>query len=80
MDNKIKALIGVGASVAANCQPCLTFHIEKATESGADDKEVTMAIEVAKSVRAGAANSMDTFAETATGKAGSSSTCSGCRC
>jgi AhpD family alkylhydroperoxidase len=80
MDDRVKALISVGASVASNCQPCLTYHIGRAKESGADEKDVAIAIEVAKAVRAGAANSMDKFAETAAGGAGSSPECSRCAC
>ena len=30
MDEKVKELIAVGASVGAHCQPCLTYHVVKA--------------------------------------------------
>lgn len=62
MDNRIKELIAVGASVTANCQPCLEYHVNKALESGADKQEITAAIEVAKMVRKGATSKMDKFA------------------
>jgi AhpD family alkylhydroperoxidase len=62
MEHKMKALIAVGASVAANCQPCLNYHVRKAKEAGADEHEIAMAIEVAKAVRKGAAAKMDEFA------------------
>jgi len=62
MDNRIKELIAVGASVTANCQPCLQYHVSKAMESGADEQEITTAIEVAKMVRKGAISKMDKFA------------------
>lgn len=64
MDNRIKELIAIGASVTANCQPCLQYHVSKAKEVGADEREITTAIEVAKTVRKGALNKMDNFAAT----------------
>ena len=62
LDTRIKELIAVGASVTANCQPCLQYHVSKARESGADDEEIDIAIAVAKTVRKGAAAKMDDFA------------------
>jgi AhpD family alkylhydroperoxidase len=63
LDTRIKELIAVGASVTANCQPCLQYHVSKAQESGADDEEIEIAVAVAKAVRKGAAAKMDDFAE-----------------
>jgi AhpD family alkylhydroperoxidase len=63
LDTRIKELIAVGASVTANCQPCLQYHVSKAREAGADDEEIAVAIAVAKTVRKGAAAKMDNFAE-----------------
>lgn len=62
LDNRIAELIAVGASVAANCQPCLEYHVGKASESGADRQEIADAIEISKMVRKGAASKMDKFA------------------
>ena len=62
LDTRIKELIAVGASVTANCQPCLQFHVLKAREAGADDEEISVAVVVAKAVRKGAAAKMDDFA------------------
>jgi AhpD family alkylhydroperoxidase len=62
LDTRIKELISVGASVTANCQPCLQYHVSKARESGAEDEEIAVAIAVAKAVRKGAAAKMDDFA------------------
>lgn len=61
LDDRIKALIAVGASIAANCQPCLQSTSKMALESGADEREIAEAIEVGKRVRAGAASKMDKF-------------------
>ena len=62
MDNRIKELIAIGASITANCQPCLEHHVAKARENGAEDEEVKQAIAVGKIVRKGAAGKMDRYA------------------
>ncbi len=62
MDEKIRELIAVGASITANCQPCLKYHTDKALESGAGPEEVAEAVEMGKRVRKGAAAKMDGFA------------------
>jgi len=82
LDTRIKELIAVGASVAANCQPCLQYHVAKARESGADEEEIAVAIAVAKAVRKGAAAKMDDFAA-GIGAAPASAECGanqGCGC
>jgi AhpD family alkylhydroperoxidase len=61
LDNRIKALIAVGSSVTANCQPCLQSAALMALESGANNQEIAEAIQVGKRVRAGAASRMDNF-------------------
>ncbi|NPU84646.1 MAG: carboxymuconolactone decarboxylase family protein [Syntrophaceae bacterium] len=62
MNERIKKLIAVGASVGANCHPCLEFHVVKALEMGIDREEIEAAVEVGKVVRRGAAGSMDKLA------------------
>jgi len=82
MDTKTKMLIAVGASVTANCQPCLQYHVSKARESGAEDEQIAVAIAVAKAVRKGAASKMDAFAA-GMGGAAETAECSvgqGCGC
>jgi AhpD family alkylhydroperoxidase len=61
LDKRTKALIAVGASVAANCQPCLQSTLKLAMENGSDPAEIEEAIEVGKRVRIGAASKMDKF-------------------
>lgn len=61
LDNWTKELIAVGASIGANCQPCLSYHISKAKENGADEQEIGAAIAVAKMVRKGATAKMDQY-------------------
>jgi len=64
MDDVMKKLIAVGASVGANCHPCLTYNVGKALESGIDHDAIMEAVDVGKAVRKGAASSMDKLALT----------------
>ena len=61
MDVRTKELIAIGASITANCKPCLEYHVAKAKENGATDQEVAEAVAVGKMVRKGAASKMDQF-------------------
>lgn len=61
LDEKTMRLIAVGASITANCQPCLQISVTKALEEGISEQEITGAIEVGKIVRQGAASKMDQF-------------------
>ena len=62
LDERTLRLIAVGASITANCQPCLQINVAKALERGADEQEIADAIQVGKMVRQGAASKMDKFA------------------
>ena len=62
LDERILRLIAIGASITANCQPCLQTNVAKALECGANEQEITEAIEVGKRVRKGATAKMDEFA------------------
>ncbi len=62
LEGKVKSLICVGASVTANCQPCLKLHADAARENGATDAEVREAIALGKAVRKGSAAKMDEYA------------------
>jgi len=59
MDDKIKELIAIGASITANCQPCIKYHVSKARENGASEQEIKDAIATGKMVRKGATSMMD---------------------
>lgn len=61
MDIRTEELIAIGASVTANCQPCLSYHVSKAKENGATEAEISEAIAVGKMVRKGAQAKMDKF-------------------
>ena len=59
MDAKTAELIAVGASVSANCHPCVRFHVRKARDMQIDEADIRRAIEVGQMVRKGAAGQMD---------------------
>ena len=63
IDEKIKELIAVGASISANCSPCTKYHITKARDMKIDADEIQQAIDVGKMVRKGAAGKMDELLE-----------------
>jgi len=68
MEDKVKLLIAVGASVTANCQPCLNTAVTQAEASGVQKKEIIEAIAIGRVVRKGATGKMDKLAATLTGK------------
>lgn len=63
MDDQVKELIAIGASVACNCHPCITFHAEKARKMNIKSELIQQAIEVGRMVRKGAASQMDELLE-----------------
>lgn len=63
MDTKIKGLIALGASVSANCHPCVKYHYSKAKNMNISDEKIKEAIEVGRTVRRGAAGQMDKLIE-----------------
>lgn len=66
LDEKTKKLIAIGASVTANCRPCLETHAAQAQSMGIPPAEIEIAIKVGQSVRSGAAKRMDEFIESIT--------------
>lgn len=61
MDERTKELIAIGASVGAHCQPCLTWHVQKAQELGISDEEIKAAIEMGHMVEKGSMSAMRKF-------------------
>lgn len=59
LDERTRELVAVGASVTANCGPCLEYHTRKAREAGADGAELAQAVDVGRLVRKGAAGKLD---------------------
>lgn len=62
LDDRTARLIAVGASITANCQPCLDMNVGRALKAGASPQDIADAIEVGKMVRHGAARTMDRLA------------------
>jgi len=63
LDANIKEFIAIGASVSANCQPCIKYHVAQAREMKINEAEIQQAIDVGKMVRKGAAGQMDELLE-----------------
>jgi len=59
LNEDIKELIAIGASVSANCHPCVKYHVSKARQMKIDETGIQQALEVGKMVRKGAAGQMD---------------------
>ena len=68
MENKVKLLIAVGASMTANCQPCLKTAVNEAQTAGLGDKEILEAVQIGRLVRRGAMGKTDELATKLTGK------------
>ncbi len=68
MEDKIKMLIAVGASVTANCQPCLQTAVSEAKKMGIGEREIREAMAIARVVRKGATGKMDGFCGDLIGK------------
>lgn len=48
-----KELIALGISSFHNCEPCMAWHVKEALKSGATDKQVVAAVEVASEMGGG---------------------------
>lgn len=48
---QVRELIGIGASIAGNCLPCLRYHFVEAVKVGCSLEEINEAIELAKMVK-----------------------------
>lgn len=46
-----RELVAIGASVASNCIPCVTYHVAKARKLGMSDARIMEAVELADKVR-----------------------------
>ena len=63
LDEKTKELIAVGASITANCHPCVKYHVGKAREMEIAEEDILQAMDVGKTVRKGAAGQIDELLE-----------------
>ena len=63
LPTKQKNLIGVGAAIAAGCQPCTSAFVAGARDAGACERGVRLALEVGLRGRAAAVAAMTSFAD-----------------
>jgi AhpD family alkylhydroperoxidase len=47
----VAELVAIGASIAANCEPCLRFHVNEAEKLGVTKEDVSRAIAMATKVK-----------------------------
>lgn len=47
----VKELVAIGAAIAANCEPCLRYHVRAARELGVSSSDIASAIEIAAKVK-----------------------------
>ncbi|MBD3255508.1 MAG: carboxymuconolactone decarboxylase family protein [Candidatus Lokiarchaeota archaeon] len=62
LEKKNKELIALGISIVINCESCMEWHTKEALRSGASDKDVIEAIEVAIEMGGGPATVASRFA------------------
>ena len=55
-------LVNLGASIAAGCKPCTSYHFRKVKEATASDKEIKSAIEDAVNIRNFSSKEMENHA------------------
>ena len=54
MDEQTKELVAMGAAAAANCHPCMDYHLAKCDELAINRTEVAAAVKVGLMVNRGA--------------------------
>lgn len=47
----VAELVAIGSAIAANCEPCLRYHVKAATELGVTSLDIMRAVEVAAKVK-----------------------------
>ncbi len=47
----VAELVAIGAAIAANCLPCLRYHVKAATELGVTSADIARAVEMAAKVK-----------------------------
>ncbi|MFO7645035.1 MAG: arsenite efflux transporter metallochaperone ArsD [Desulfosarcina sp.] len=61
MNESVKELVAIGASVGAHCQPCLEYHIQAAMKIGVKEDDIRQAVEVGHAVEKGSMAAMKKF-------------------
>lgn len=55
---QVQELVAIGAAIAANCEPCLKFHYDKARKLGVSEQDMHAAVAVALAVKETPARAM----------------------
>jgi AhpD family alkylhydroperoxidase len=63
LDDKTVKLVGLGASIAANCQPCTEYHLKVARDYGITNEEIDEVISIAYIVKKNASKFLADFAK-----------------
>ena len=61
MQESTRELVAIGASAAANCYPCMKYHLARCEELGVPREEIRAAAEVGMMVNRGAASNTRKF-------------------
>lgn len=75
MNEQTQELIAIGASITAHCQPCFTYHLNKARELGLSEDAIKAVVAVGESLQRGAAAAMHKHVRESLGDAIPSSSC-----
>ncbi len=51
LTSKDRELVALGAAIAANCVPCIDYHVPKARAAGLSDEEIAEAVSLADFVK-----------------------------
>jgi AhpD family alkylhydroperoxidase len=62
-------LIAIGAALAANCEPCLRYHVRRGAEVGCTRDQMRRAVEIAQGVKATPARLLARLADRLLGSA-----------
>lgn len=52
LNESTKALVAIGAAIAANCEPCFRHHFDAARKAGASREDMLEAVNTALAVKA----------------------------
>ena len=63
MEEKIREIAAIAASMAGHCQPCLKYHLGRARQLGISRDDIREAIELAKIISENGDKRMMEFAE-----------------
>jgi AhpD family alkylhydroperoxidase len=47
----VEELVAIGAAIASNCEPCLSYHVEAARRLGVAEKDIAQAVQTARKVK-----------------------------